>query len=46
MVVHLKPIKSVLRAEVEFEFYFCVLEEGYIIDREMSEVFDGYLQLK
>ena len=31
MVVHLNPIKSVLRAEVEFKFYFCVLKEGDII---------------
>ena len=32
MIVHLTPMKSVLSAEVEFEFYFCVLEKGYIID--------------
>ena len=31
MIVHLTPMKSVLSAEVEFEFYFCVLEKGYII---------------
>ena len=40
-VVHLKLIKSVLRAEVEFKFYFCVLEEGYIIilHHEYNELF-------
>ena len=32
MIVHLTPMKSVLSAEVEFEFYFCVLEKGYIIE--------------
>ena len=39
MVVHLKLIKSVLRAEVEFEFYFCVLDKGYII--RPIETFDN-----
>ena len=33
MIVHLTPMKSVLSAEVEFEFYFCVLEKGYIIEK-------------
>jgi len=27
MIVHLTPMKNVLSAEVEFEFYFCVLEK-------------------
>ena len=34
MIVHLTPIKNVLSAEVEFEFYFSVLEKGDIINPE------------
>ncbi len=31
IIVHLKLLKSTLRADVEFKFYFYILEEGYII---------------